>query len=208
MAYRRTQLGFEPLGLHPIAVNPTDLSRPADALYGEGALKTTTLLRRPKSVAAIAMAAFALLALVFLTGCTAEVDAEMQTYAGINAIRTRAGLPPLQPSAELVYAARERSNDMGRTGHFAHDRIGGCANEFVCVLDRMRVPYAYAGENIAWNNYKWDESAARAITAWKNSPPHLENIMNCHYTKFGTGVAKSPDGKVWYTMIFEGNAPC
>ena len=29
------------------------------------------------------------------------------------------------------------------------------------------------------------------MTAWKNSPPHLENIMNCHYTKFGTGVAQS-----------------
>ena len=48
----------------------------------------------------------------------------------------------------------------------------------------------------------------KAIEAWHNSPPHLENIMNCHYTKFGTGVAQSPDGKIWYTMLFEGNASC
>lgn len=170
-------------------------------------MKATTL-PRPKSIAVLALAAFALLALVVLTGCTAEVNAEMQTYAGVNAIRTRGGLPPLQPDAALVRAARERSNDMARTGHFAHDRVGGCTAEFICVLDRMGIPYAYAGENIAWNNWPWDTTAEHAVTAWKNSPPHLENIMNCHYTRFGTGVAQSSDGRVWYTMIFEGNANC
>ena len=106
----------------------------------------------------------------------------------------------------LVEAARERSNDMAKTGHFAHDRIGGCPTEFTCVLDRQGVPYAYAGENIAWNNWSWSSTAEHAVTAWKNSPPHFENIMNCHYTQFGTGVAQSADGKIWYTMIFEGNA--
>jgi uncharacterized protein YkwD len=154
------------------------------------------------------MMAFALAALALLTGCSAEVDAEMKTYAGINAIRTKAGLPPLRPDAALVNVARERSNDMAHTGHFGHDKIGGCPNEFTCVLDRQGVPYSYAGENIAWNNWSWNETADRAVTAWKNSPPHLENIMNCHYTHFGTGVAESSDGKIWYTMIFEGNAAC
>ena len=166
------------------------------------------MLHRPKFAATIALMAFGLVALAFLTGCTAEVDAEMKTYAGVNAIRTGAGLPPLQPDNGLVRAARERSNDMARTGHFAHDRIGGCPAEFTCVLDRMGISYSYAGENIAWNNWPWDQTAGHAVTAWKNSPPHLENIMNCHYTKFGTGVAESPDGKIWYTMIFEGNAAC
>lgn len=165
------------------------------------------ILHRPRFVV-LAMLAFGLAALALLTGCTAEVDAEVKTYAGINAIRTKAGLPPLQPDRALVEAARERSNDMARTGHFAHDRIGGCDKEFVCVLDRRGTPYAYAGENIAWNNWPWPETAEHAITAWRNSPPHLENIMSCHYTKFGTGVAQSPDGKIWYTMIFEGNADC
>jgi uncharacterized protein YkwD len=154
------------------------------------------------------MLAFGLAALALLTACTAEVDAELKTYAGVNAIRTRAGLPPLQPDRALVEAARERSDDMARTEHFAHDRIGGCEKEFICVLVRLGIPYAYAGENIAWNNWPWADTAEHAITVWKNSPPHLENIMNCHYTKFGTGVAQSPDGNIWYTMIFEGNAAC
>lgn len=171
-------------------------------------MTATLILRRPRSIAFIAMMAFALVALAFLTGCTAEVDAEMQTYAGINAIRTKAGLPPLQPDRALVEAARERSNDMARTEHFAHDRVGGCPTEFICVLDRLGIPYAYAGENIAWNNWPWSQTADHAVIDWNNSPPHMENILNCHYTKFGTGVAQSPDGKVWYTMIFEGYAAC
>jgi len=172
-------------------------------------LTTTNILHRPKFAATLAVLAFGIAALALLTGCTAEVDAEMKTYAGVNAVRTRAGLPPLQPDRALVEAARERSNDMAKTGHFAHDKIGGCPNEFTCVLDRRGIPYAYAGENIAWNQgVPWSETADRAVTAWRNSPPHLENIMNCHYTKFGTGVTQSPDGKIWYTMIFEGNAAC
>ena len=166
------------------------------------------LLHKPRFAATVAMLAFALAALALLTGCSAEVDAEMKTYAGINAIRTKAGLPPLHPDAALVNVARERSNDMARTSHFGHDKIGGCPEEFTCVLDRQGVAYSYAGENIAWNNWSWDQTADRAVTAWRNSPPHLENIMNCHYTRFGTGVAESPDGKIWYTMIFEGNASC
>jgi uncharacterized protein YkwD len=157
---------------------------------------------------AFAMLASALAAMALLTGCTAQVDAEMGTYAGVNALRTKAGLPPLQPDRALVEAARERSNDIARTGHFTHDRIGGCPAEFACVLDRMAIPYAYAGENLAWNNWPWPETADHAVLTWKNSPTHLENIMNCHYTKFGTGVAQSPDGRIWFTMIFEGDAAC
>ena len=171
-------------------------------------MTTTSILRRPKFAATFAVLAFGIAALALLTGCTAEVDAEMKTYAGVNAIRTKAGLPPLQPDAALVQAARERSNDMAKTGHFAHDRIGGCPTEFTCVLDRRGIAYSYAGENIAWNNWPWDQTADHAVIAWRNSTPHLENIMNCHYTKFGTGVAQSPDGKIWYTMLFEGNAAC
>jgi uncharacterized protein YkwD len=36
----------------------------------------------------------------------------------------------------------------------------------------------------------------------------MENILNCHFTRFGTGVAKGGDGKIYFTMIFDGNRPC
>jgi uncharacterized protein YkwD len=43
---------------------------------------------------------------------------------------------------------------------------------------------------------------------WRKSPPHMKNILSCNYTRFGSGVAKASDGKIYYTMIFEGNGGC
>jgi uncharacterized protein YkwD len=145
-------------------------------------------------------------ALALLTACSAEVNAELRTYAGINAIRTQNGLPPLQPDASLVAVARLRSQDMAAKGYFSHDPPDGC--NFVCLLDNSRVPYAYAGENIAWNNWDWSQTADRAVSMWQASPPHMQNILNCHYVRFGTGVSKAANGRIYYTMLFEGNGSC
>jgi uncharacterized protein YkwD len=147
-----------------------------------------------------------LLAVAFLTGCSPEQQAEVHTYSGINDIRAKNGLPPLQSDAQLVQVARIRSKDMAAKNYFSHDPPDGC--NFVCIMDNSGAPHAWAGENIAWNNWDWSQSAERAVRMWENSAPHLKNILNCHYTRMGTGVAVSPDGKVYYTMIFEGNQPC
>ena len=152
--------------------------------------------------AIVAMAA----AVFLLTSCTPEVNAELQTYSGINAIRTQAGLPPLVADAALVQVARARSQDMATNNYFSHTPPDGC--NYACLLDKYGVPHSWAGENIAWNTWDWSQTAQVAIDMWHNSPPHMENILDCHYTRFGTGVAKSADGKVYYTMIFEGNHAC
>jgi uncharacterized protein YkwD len=164
-----------------------------------------TVLHRPKHLIVL-MALFALVAMALLTGCTAEVDAEMRTLAGINAIRAQGGLPPLQADAGLTNVARARSRDMAAKDYFSHQPPDGC--NFVCIMDNMRLPHAWAGENIAWNNWGWSQSADQAVSMWRKSPPHMENIMSCHYQRFGAGVVKAPDGKIYYTMIFEGNANC
>jgi len=163
-------------------------------------------LRRHPKVILLLVAAFGLAALAFLTACTPEVDAELTTYAGINAIRTQAGLPPLIPDADLVKVARIRSQDMAANNYFGHDPPDGC--NYVCLMDRAGVSYAWAGENLAWNTWDWTQTADVAVRMWNNSPPHMENILNCRYERFGTGVAKAADGKVYYTMIFVGSRDC
>jgi uncharacterized protein YkwD len=152
-----------------------------------------------------ALAALTLGALA-LSGCTAETAAEVKTYVGINNLRAQRGLPPLSPDPQLVAVARARSRDMAARDYFSHDPPDGC--NFLCIMSRNGYTYAYAGENIAWNNWGWDQSADRAVLMWSNSPPHMTNILNCHYTRVGAGVVKSSNGKVYYTMVFEGNATC
>lgn len=141
-----------------------------------------------------------------LTACTPELNAELTTYSGVNAIRLQAGLPSLTPDANLVKIARLRSADMAANNYFSHYPPSGC--NFICLMDQYGIPHAWAGENIAWNTWDWSQTADVAVQMWKNSPPHLENILNCHYQRFGTGVVKAADGKIYYTMIFEGAAAC
>jgi uncharacterized protein YkwD len=43
---------------------------------------------------------------------------------------------------------------------------------------------------------------------WEASPGHLQNILTCQYTRMGTGVAQASNGRIYYTMIFEGNRRC
>lgn len=162
--------------------------------------------RRGAKLAILSLLAFGLAAMAFLTGCSQEVQAELYTYQGINAIRAKHGLPALTPDAQLVEVARIRSRDMAQKDYFSHDPPDGC--NFVCLMDGRGYPKAWAGENIAWNNWDWANTAKRAVIMWEGSPPHLKNILNCHYTRMGTGVAVSPDGKIYYTMIFEGANQC
>lgn len=152
------------------------------------------------------VALLALAGIALFTACTPEANAELRTYTGINAIRQQHGLPALRPDAQLVAIARIRSQDMATNNYFSHYPPNGC--NYVCLMDQYGVAHAYAGENIAWNTWDWAQTADVAVQMWQNSPPHLENILNCHFTRFGTGVAKAADGKVYYTMIFEGNATC
>ena len=155
----------------------------------------------PLAIVTVMAAAFFL-----LTSCTPEVNAELKTYPGINNIRAQGGLPPLAADAALVRVARARSQDMAAKSYFSHTPPDGC--NYVCIMDKNGVPHAWAGENIAWNTWDWSQTADVAVNMWHNSPPHMENIMDCHYTRFGTGVAMGSGGRIYYTMIFEGNRAC
>jgi len=169
------------------------------------------VLRRPRA-GLMSIVALGFAALVLLTACTPSVNAEMETYTGINAIRASQGLPPLTPDADLVKVARIRSAYMAANSspppniYFTHFPPDGC--NYLCIMDNNGVPHAYVGENIAWNGWDWAQTADVAVQMWHNSPSHMLNILDCHYQHFGTGVAKAADGNVYYTMIFEGNASC
>ncbi len=145
--------------------------------------------------------------LVLLTGCTPEQVAEVRAYLGINEIRAESGEQPLAADPVLASVAQERADDMAAKDYFSHFPPDGC--NYACLIDKLEGVHGYAGENLAWNlNVGWDDTAQVAVQAWRDSPPHMENIVDCHYQRFGTGVTQAPDNKIYFAMVFEGYASC
>ena len=163
---------------------------------------------RPSARTCIQLAAAIALFVVAIaaSGCQLAFDAEIETYAGVNALRTDAGLPPLQASQELADVARLHSQDMAAHHRIQHAFDNGCT--IICVLDALGIERAWAGENTESNNWEWTDTAYHAVATWKSDAEHLANMMNCHYTRFGSGVTQDSDGRIYYSMVFEGHADC
>ena len=120
----------------------------------------------------------------------------------LNAERAAAGLPALAVDPDLVAIARIRSSDMATVGYFSHTSPQG--QSAFTLLDQWGIPYAWAGENLARNNYPLDETVAVAIRDLMASPPHRDNILNPNYTRVGVGYAEDGSGMRYYTIVFVG----
>jgi uncharacterized protein YkwD len=127
---------------------------------------------------------------------------ESDILAGINAQRTAAGMAPLQLDSNLVMVARERSNDMAQKGYFAH--VSPTGDTAFSLMDRYGIPYAWAGENLARNNYPDNESVAVALRDWMASQGHRDNILGSHYQTVGVGAAVDGAGMKYFTLVFVG----
>jgi len=127
---------------------------------------------------------------------------ETDILTGINNERVAAGLAPLQVDSALVVVSRERSNDMIQQGYFGHISPNG--ETAFSLLDRYGIPYGWAGENLARNNYPEDECVGVAVHDWMASEGHRENILNVHYTAMGAGAAVDGSGMYYFTMVFTG----
>lgn len=127
---------------------------------------------------------------------------EQAMFDDINALRVRNGLPPLAPDPALIALARERSADMAARNYFSHTTPEGLS-----VFDLMEargIPYAWAGENLARNNYPEAETERVAFDSLVASPPHFQNMLGPNYTRMGVGVAVDGDGMFYFTMLFTG----
>ena len=129
-------------------------------------------------------------------------DLESRLLAGINAERAAAGLGPYTHVSGLATVARTRSQQMADQGYFGHRDPYGYSM-YVELLSHFGYgSYAWAGENLAMNNYGDHESAERAIISLMNSPTHKANILAGEFSRVGIGVVHHPDGRKIYTMIF------
>lgn len=120
----------------------------------------------------------------------------------LNAERAAAGLPALAVDVDLVAIARIRSRDMAARGYFSHTNPEG--QTAFTLLDQLGIPYSWAGENLARNNYPMAEAVAVAVADLMASASHRANILSVNYTRVGVGYAEDGDGMHYLTTVFVG----
>jgi uncharacterized protein YkwD len=135
---------------------------------------------------------------------TSPMDPYSQAlFDATNKRRIDSGLPPLRANGHLVGIARIRSQDMADHNYFAHVSPITGDNAFT-LMDKHGVPYGWAGENLAKNNYTVSECVHVADEALWNSPPHKENILSPNYTDMGIALVIDASGMKYFTIIFTG----
>jgi uncharacterized protein YkwD len=95
---------------------------------------------------------------------------------------------------ELTQAAQTHAIDMGCNLFMSH--TGSDGSSALDRIIRFGYPYNWWGENVAAG---WSTPAA-VMTAWMNSQPHRDNILNPNFTEIGIGyVYNSRDNtNSWY----------
>ncbi len=125
--------------------------------------------------------------------------ADAQALAdGVNAERSKHGLPALQRDPALDRVAYAKAVDMAARGYFGHTDPNG-----VTFAERMQVwhwPTAYVAENIAY-----DSNEKRAQTSFVNSPPHYSNQIDPREKSIGVAVITDGSGQTFYVEDFSGN---
>jgi len=131
-------------------------------------------------------------------------EKEAQFFIGLNIERINAGLPLLLLDPILVKAARYRSQDMARKNYFSHEAPDG--STVFDLLDSWDVPYTWAGENLARNNYPSTVTVAEALRKLMTSPSHRAKILLPNYIRVGVGYARDKSGMHYFTTIFTDRA--
>ncbi|MEM9976437.1 MAG: CAP domain-containing protein [Cyanobacteria bacterium P01_D01_bin.2] len=109
-----------------------------------------------------------------------------QTFlALVNGERALYGLAPLTLDLQLDSAAQRHSNDMALNDWYnnADPHLGSDGSTLVSRVQASGYQYQSAFENVGVGHYTPDE----VFQAWKNSPEHLNNILNPSVTHLGVG---------------------
>lgn len=134
------------------------------------------------------------------TGPATEL--ELRLFALLNEERAAAGLAPYVLDSGLTRIARTRSQQLIDQNYFAHTDPYGYSMYVELLAHFGYTSYAWAGENLAMNNYAVSESPERATKALMNSSTHRANILAGDFTRVGIGEITDGGGRHYYTMIF------
>jgi uncharacterized protein YkwD len=109
----------------------------------------------------------------------------LDMLARVNAIRAAAGAAPVRLCPRLDTSAQRYARVLARRGYISHTGPDGSQ-----PWDRMRAAGYFwhsAGENLAAG-----QQGLRAVTAaWRESAPHLANMVNPVFTDVGFGYSRN-----------------
>ena len=118
-----------------------------------------------------------------------EAQMESSITCLINDERASYGLQPVAPNSGLRQAALSHSNEMINRGYFEHTSPSG-----LTFIDRiestgyMRGTRRWTvGENLVWGTGPLSTPQA-LVTAWMNSPPHRENLLQPTFREIGVAA--------------------
>jgi uncharacterized protein YkwD len=128
------------------------------------------------------------------------LNLEHRAFDLINEQRALMNEPLLVWDEELCRIARLHSENMARLGFFSHTGADG-----LDVVGRARLSnikgWSVLSENIAYNQ-GFDDPVAFAVERWMISNKHRDNILDARLTRSGLGIARSTDGRVFFTQVF------
>ena len=124
---------------------------------------------------------------------------ERRVFELINQARRAQGYAPLVWDAELTRMAREHSAEMAGQNFLSHEGPDGGMVER--ARERGIRGWQVLAENIAYNQ-GFDDPAGFAVERWLKSAKHRDNIMRASFTHTGLGVARTPDGRIYFTQVF------
>lgn len=126
-----------------------------------------------------------------LAAAQSEAALEQSLLCLINERRAAAGVRAVTPSGKLRTAAFRHSQDMVRSGFFAHTTPDG-----VTFLDRIQssgylgnARNWHVGENLVWGSGRLS-SPAELVSSWMHSPPHRENLLRARFREIGIGAVR------------------
>ena len=120
-----------------------------------------------------------------------QASLEQDVLTAINDVRLKYHLVPLRLNKQLSVAARSHSLSMAQDGYFRHESADGSPFwKRIKPLYPPRPRHTWGtGENMVWQSP--DLSAAEAIDAWLNSPPHRKNLLTPSWREVGVGSVRA-----------------
>lgn len=145
-----------------------------------------------------------------LAGCipqpppqSVQEDWKQEALDVVNSVRANAGLAPVTLCESLNVAADAHALDQALHRRMSH--VGSDGADFVKRDEHAGYrDWTLLGENVAAGQ----DSVADVMSAWRNSPGHLANIVKPGFTHMGLGSAVDGGSVRYWSQEFGASGTC